>query len=219
MKQKLTILLFLVASCATYAQQPSNSILVSGSLKVTPIELHFGNIGYHDGFPPIYFSEQEQLTGLEMGMILRHEFKKIGSWMDLSSSLKYDHLYFDIPVLPTQVGIHESVKSLLIHVALDFSKGFKLNNITPFVSLGFGFNNLGSEFATSYFIGGLPTDPQYQPRSHSFVYHTMRLGLGVRKGNNEVYFMGHLTDKNPLYYSEMLILEMGLRHRIKLKSN
>lgn len=202
----LSLILFNNSVCQKY-----NHILFTSSFKPAPVYLNGLEMQVNHAFP-LLFNQDKQLSGLEVGVIYRIELSKLGAWLDINTQMKYDHLYYDVPVANPQVGNSRSIRSPFVHSAFDLSKGIKTKNSTSFLSIGYGIYNIGSELAYTMNIGPASGPPLYISKEHSFMLSAFRLGIGCRLRNYEMVILAHISDQHNYFQpSRLLLLEFSMR--------
>lgn len=109
--------------------------------RITPVNLQ-KQPGVYIPRVPVYYERDKQLNGLalNLGALFIHQPTKIG--MDLSSSFRYDLIYFR----ENAAGLREEKKGLVSDIHLELLKFLPVKRNFIKLGLGFSFMNQGADY-------------------------------------------------------------------------
>lgn len=226
MKTIIIIILGLIFNFLSYSQETEmkKSNVRFGLFieqRITPIYLsgYLGLMTEKDILTPVFYSEDEQLSGTATGYEVGYCFKKINFSLIFSQSFRYDHIYFEENLLKVpDIAVFKSVNGIITdyHFVIEKSFRFKKHNNLN-IRIGYSLMNRNTNYAYSEQIGEIEGEPLMHVSASAFDFTAFHFALGYEKNRLGLSLGSYITDEhNYNQPSRLLIPYIKLGYRFSM---
>ena len=190
--------------------------------RITPIYISGfqGLMNEEDFITPIFYAQDEQLSGTAVGYEVSYWFKKINSSLIFSQTFRYDHIYFDTDYLRL-IGnvVHQSVNDLITDYHFKIEKHFNLkNNYLLNLGIGYSFMNRGTAYSYTRQSDEYEGQPLFSTTHNDFNFSTFNFELGIEKNKLNFAIGNYISDKHKYNQpSQILIPYVKLGYKFSFR--
>ncbi len=222
-KTTITILILFLYSAVFSQERVTKTKRISFSIfseyRITPVYLEgfSGTMDGGDGLTPVFYAQDEQLSGTAMGFEVGYSFRKINLSLIFSQSFRYDHIYFEQNTFAASGNSAvKSVNDFITDYHFILEKSFRIKNDHILsIRAGYALMNRGTAYALSEQSSEFGGQANYTVSHRDFHVSAFNAGVGYRKNKWNLALGGYFTDKHKYNQpSQLLIPYIKLGYRI-----
>ncbi len=225
MRKILLSLTLVLLYSNSYSQKVSDDyknwgFVVSIEQRITPIYLSGLQPGPAEATVPVFYNEDQQLSGTVLDFGVYYNFERIDLLLKFEQDLRYDQIYFDTGVLgPITNQVNPAVNGLIIDYHFSLEKRFRIKNgIEISIEAGYSFMNHGTDYSYTRQVGESPVGPIYSTTTSSFSFTAFNFSTGMKRDNITWTLGSYISDYHEYNEpSEILIPYVKLGYDIRMK--